>query len=142
MKNQRHRIGNPGRLDNLCHVGMLAQFLGRRDVAFERVWRGSVPEEELLRECLGFGPFGGFPVKDVATGPLCASNKKDTDFALWRNDGFNPLDMGMLSGEGDAGADVDGELEHLEAVVEEVFPEGGCGFTLVLLFHGEVEADK
>lgn len=81
-------------------------------------------------------------MKDVATGPLGASNKKDADLALWRNDGFNPLDMCVLSGKGDAGADVDGELEHLEAVVEEVFPEGGRGFALVLLFHGEVEADK
>lgn len=103
---------------------------------------GSVPEEELFGEGLGFGFFGGFAVEDEAFGPLGAGDEEDADFAFGWDGGFDALDVGVLAGEGDAGAGVDGVLEHLEAVVEEEFPEGGGLTALVVFFYGEVKADK
>ena len=102
----------------------------------------SVPEQELFGEGLGFCSLGRFSVEDEAAGPLGAGDEEDADLAFGGDSGSDTLDVGLLAGEGDAGADVDGVLEHLEAVVKEVFPEDGGGFALVFLFHGEVEADK
>ena len=96
----------------------------------------------MLGEGFGFGFFGGFAVEDEAFGPLGAGDEEDSDFAFRGDCGFDALDVGVLAGEGDAGADVDGVLEHLEAVVEEEFPEGGGLATLVVFFYGEVKADK
>lgn len=81
-------------------------------------------------------------MENEALGPLCAGDKEDADLSFRGDGGFDALDVGVLSSEGDAGADVDGVLEHLEAVVEEEFPEGGRLATLDVFFHGEVKADK
>lgn len=81
-------------------------------------------------------------MEDKAFGPLGTSNEEDTDFTFWRDGGLDTLDMGVLACEGDAGADVDGILEHLETVIEEEFPEGGGLTALVVFLHGEVKADK
>ena len=102
----------------------------------------SFPKEELFGESFGFGLFGGLSMEDEAFGPLCAGDKEDTDFAFGWDGRLDALDVGVLACEGDAGADVDGILEHLEAVVEEEFPEGGGLTALVVFLHGEVKADK
>lgn len=81
-------------------------------------------------------------MEDKAFGPLGTSDEEDTDFTFGRDGGLNALDVGVLAGEGDTGADVDGVLEHLEAVIEEEFPEGGGLTALVVFLHGEVKADK
>lgn len=90
----------------------------------------------------GFGLFSGLSVEDEAFGPLGTSNEEDTDFTFGWDDGLNALDVGVLAGEGDTGADVDGVLEHLEAVIEEEFPEGGGLTALVVFLYREVKADK
>lgn len=90
----------------------------------------------------GFGLFGGLSVEDKAFGPLCTSNEEDTDFTFGRDGGLYTLDMGVLACEGDTGTNVDGILEHLKAVVEEEFPEGGSLTALVVFLHGEIKADK
>lgn len=81
-------------------------------------------------------------MENEAFGPLGSGDEEDADFAFGRNGSLDTLDVSILAGEGDAGADVDGVLEHLEAVVEEEFPEGGRLATLDVFFHGEVKADK
>ena len=96
----------------------------------------------MFGEGFGFGLFGGLSVEDKAFGPLGTSNEEDTDFTFGRDDGLNALDVGVLAGEGDTGADVDGVLEHLEAVIEEEFPEGGGLTALVVFLYREVKADK
>ena len=90
----------------------------------------------------GFGLFGGLPVENEAFGPLGAGDEEDTDFAFGRDGGLDALDVGVLACEGDTGTNVDGILEHLEAVVEEEFPEGGGLTALVVFLHGEVKTDK
>ncbi len=102
----------------------------------------SIPKKKLFGEGFGRLLFGWFPMKDMATRPLGTGDKKDANLAFWGNDGLDALDMGGLSGEGDAGADVDGVLEHVKTVVQKEFPERGGAFALVFLCHGEIKADK
>ena len=96
----------------------------------------------MFGEGFGFGLFSGLSVEDEAFGPLCTGDEENSDFAFGWDDGLNALDVGVLAGEGDTGADVDGVLEHLEAVIEEEFPEGGSLTALVVFLHGEIKADK
>lgn len=96
----------------------------------------------MFGEGFGFGLFSGLSVEDEAFGPLCTGDEENSDFAFGWDDGLNALDVGVLAGEGDTGADVDGVLEHLEAVIEEEFPEGGGLTALVVFLYREVKADK
>ena len=81
-------------------------------------------------------------MEDKAFGPLGAGDEENTDFAFGRDGGLDTLDVGVLARKGDTGADGDGILEHLEAVIEEEFPEGGGLTALVVFLYREVKADK
>ena len=73
--------------------------------------------------------------------PLGAGDKDGTDAAFGRDVALDAFDMGLLTGEGDAGACIDAPLEHLEAIVLEPFAEIVRGLSLWLAADGQVEGD-
>ena len=71
--------------------------------------------------------------------PLCAGDEEGADTAFRGDVVLYSADVGLLSGEGNAGTGVDGVLDHQESIIEKELPEACGEFTLFFGQDRQVE---
>ncbi|SPE50804.1 hypothetical protein SBV1_1220001 [Verrucomicrobia bacterium] len=87
-------------------------------------WRyNGLPQLYLFRQVLRFLLRSGGSLNYVGPLPLGAGHEDGTDVSFRWQVLLEPLHVGFLAREGNAGTGVNAELDHLEAVIDEKIAE-------------------